>query len=163
MCALCILCFSSVGLARTIHVRCIYGFFGSEFTINTVIYGVYIRFWPILLKWPLSLSVEHGAWLQWLPAIAFPLVTKMHTTPVVLTCVSHCEEWVAACDCFSTRYKGAHNTCVPHLCLSLWVVLAQTTKLVWFIILWCKRVCACVCVRACKLAHAHHCNVWFLL
>jgi hypothetical protein len=40
---------SQVGLARTIYVRCIYGFCGREFTKYTVIYGVDIRFWPTLL------------------------------------------------------------------------------------------------------------------
>ena len=37
-----------VGLARTIYIRCIYGTFGREITKYTVIYGVYIRFWPTL-------------------------------------------------------------------------------------------------------------------
>jgi hypothetical protein len=37
-----------VGLARTIYIRCVYGIFGREFTIYTVIYSVYIRFWPTL-------------------------------------------------------------------------------------------------------------------
>jgi len=31
-----------VGFARTIYIRCIYGIFGKEITIYTVIYGVYI-------------------------------------------------------------------------------------------------------------------------
>ena len=31
-----------------IYIRCVYGIFGREFTIYTVIYGVYIRFWPTL-------------------------------------------------------------------------------------------------------------------
>jgi hypothetical protein len=36
-----------VGLARTIYIRwCIYGIFGREITEYTVIYSVYIRFWP---------------------------------------------------------------------------------------------------------------------
>ena len=35
-----------IGLARTIYIRCVYGIFGREITIHTVIYGVYIRFWP---------------------------------------------------------------------------------------------------------------------
>jgi hypothetical protein len=42
-----------LGLARTIYIRCIYGVFGREITKYTVVYGVYIRFWPtlyILLK-----------------------------------------------------------------------------------------------------------------
>ena len=37
-----------VGLARTIYIRCLYGIFGREITKYTVIYGVYIRFWPTL-------------------------------------------------------------------------------------------------------------------
>jgi hypothetical protein len=37
-----------VGLARTIYIRCIHGVFGREITKYTVIYGVYIRFWPTL-------------------------------------------------------------------------------------------------------------------
>jgi hypothetical protein len=40
---------SYVGLARTIYIRCIYGTFGREITKCTVIYGVYIRFWPTLV------------------------------------------------------------------------------------------------------------------
>ena len=38
----------SIGLARTIHIRCIYGTFGREITNSTVIYGVYIRSGPTL-------------------------------------------------------------------------------------------------------------------
>jgi len=43
---------TKVGLARTmyiyiyIYIRCIYGIFGREITVYTVIYGAYIRFWP---------------------------------------------------------------------------------------------------------------------
>ena len=40
----------SVGLAKTIYIRCVYGCFGSEITKYTVIYGVDIRFWPTLNK-----------------------------------------------------------------------------------------------------------------
>ena len=35
-----------VGLARTIYLRCAYNIFGRYSTKCTVIYGVYIRFWP---------------------------------------------------------------------------------------------------------------------
>jgi len=34
-----------VGLARTIHIRFIFGIFGREFTTYTVIYGAFIQFW----------------------------------------------------------------------------------------------------------------------
>jgi hypothetical protein len=37
-----------LGLARTIFIRCTYGIFDREITKYMVIYGVYIRFWPIL-------------------------------------------------------------------------------------------------------------------
>jgi hypothetical protein len=33
------------------YLRCIYGIIGRLFTKYTVIYGVYIRFWPTLLIW----------------------------------------------------------------------------------------------------------------
>jgi len=36
-------------LARTIYIRCKYGIFGREIIEYTVIYGVYIRFWPTLV------------------------------------------------------------------------------------------------------------------
>jgi len=62
---------SYVGLARTIYIRFIYGIFGSEITKNTVIYGVYIRFWPTLLicflagGWPhmsVTIVVDSAVW-----------------------------------------------------------------------------------------------------
>jgi hypothetical protein len=37
-----------VGLTRTIYIQCVYGIFGREITKNTVIYGVYMRFWQNL-------------------------------------------------------------------------------------------------------------------
>jgi len=37
-----------LGLARTIYIRFTYGIFGREITKDTVIYGVYIWFWPTL-------------------------------------------------------------------------------------------------------------------
>jgi hypothetical protein len=37
-----------VELARTIYMQCIYGIFGRDITTYTVIYGVYIQFWPSL-------------------------------------------------------------------------------------------------------------------
>ena len=37
-----------VGLARTIYIRCTYGFFGLDITKYTVYINVYIRFWQTL-------------------------------------------------------------------------------------------------------------------
>ena len=40
---------SWVGLARTIHLRCMYSIFGREFIEYRVMYSVYIQFWPTLI------------------------------------------------------------------------------------------------------------------
>jgi hypothetical protein len=53
--SLCIPYALCVRLARTMYIRCIYGIFGREITKDTVIYGVYIRFWPTLSIWCLVL------------------------------------------------------------------------------------------------------------
>jgi len=34
---------------QNLYIRCIYGIFGREITRYTVLYVVYIRFWPTLL------------------------------------------------------------------------------------------------------------------
>jgi hypothetical protein len=36
------------GLARTLYIWCMYGIFGKEITEYTVIYNVYVQFWPTL-------------------------------------------------------------------------------------------------------------------
>jgi len=48
-----------IGLARTIYIRFIYGIFGREITKYTVIYGVYIQFWPTLHINALSLVAPY--------------------------------------------------------------------------------------------------------
>ena len=50
----------SIGLARAIYTRCIYGIFGREITKYTVIYGVYTRFWPTLPINPTHSSTIHN-------------------------------------------------------------------------------------------------------
>jgi hypothetical protein len=47
-----------IGLARAIYIRCMYGIFGRKITKYTVIYGVHIRFWPILH------TRAHASWLR---------------------------------------------------------------------------------------------------
>jgi len=47
-----------------IYIRCIYGIFGREITKYTVIYGVYIRFWPTLGMWACCTFV--GLTIGWL-------------------------------------------------------------------------------------------------
>jgi len=44
-------------LARTVYIRCIYGIFGREITEYTVLYGVYIRFWPTLISVSMCMRV----------------------------------------------------------------------------------------------------------
>ena len=46
-----------VGLARTIYIRCTYGFFGLDITKYTVSIYVYIRFWPTLRMCYLRLNL----------------------------------------------------------------------------------------------------------
>ena len=45
---------TSIRLARTIYIRCIYGISGREIIKYTVVYGVYTRFWPTLHMYPVS-------------------------------------------------------------------------------------------------------------
>ena len=52
-----------VGLARTIYTRCIYNVSGREITKYTVIYGVYIRFWPTLGMRHGVADYEYHTWL----------------------------------------------------------------------------------------------------
>jgi len=56
-----------VGLARTIYIRSyiyVYGIVGSEITIYTVIYGVYIRFWPTLVTRVTKMAYSPRLWLM---------------------------------------------------------------------------------------------------
>ena len=46
------------------YIRCMYGIFGREITKYTVIYGVYIRFWPTL--YVQHSVVQHGGDLSYL-------------------------------------------------------------------------------------------------
>ena len=50
-------------MASTLHIRCIYGIFGRKITKYTVIYGVYIRFWPTLGTGHVPRQWEVWEWL----------------------------------------------------------------------------------------------------
>jgi hypothetical protein len=63
----------SPGMARTIYIRCTYGIFGREITKNTVIYGVYIRFWPTLAITPWQISLAPKPFRPWLHSRFFSL------------------------------------------------------------------------------------------
>jgi len=47
-----------VGLAKNVYIRCMSGTFGREITKYTVMYGVYIRFWPTLTICVVSFGIE---------------------------------------------------------------------------------------------------------
>jgi hypothetical protein len=65
-----------VGMARTIYTRCIYGIFGREITKYTVIYGVYIRFWPTLNIW----------WLPCISTVYTPYIYIYIFWPTLVVC-----------------------------------------------------------------------------
>jgi len=60
-----------VGQAITLNIQCIYGNIGRDITKYTVIYGVYIWFWPNLQSWPHerknkgSVSLSNGSVNKW--------------------------------------------------------------------------------------------------
>jgi hypothetical protein len=59
-----------------IYIRCIYGIFGREITKYTVIYGVYIRFWP-------TLGMPDGHFLRKsFPQVLLEIEQSEHVTPL---------------------------------------------------------------------------------
>ena len=82
------------GLARTIYIRCVYGSFGGEFTIYTVMYVVYIRFWPTLCMW---LTPRRGYCLlstrrtskRLCSTLLFEASAGCPTSSVLVVCVGH--------------------------------------------------------------------------
>jgi len=95
-----------------IYIRCVYGLFGREFTIYTVIYGVYIRFWPTLiipcppppdsssLNWPHCLFTPPTqtpsnilVWLiafVWLSLVWFIAFHTPYSDTLKSLCMAHC-------------------------------------------------------------------------
>jgi hypothetical protein len=53
-----------LGLARTLYIRCVYGKYGREIAKCTVIYGVYVRFWPTLGMMPELQQTQGEQWNQ---------------------------------------------------------------------------------------------------
>ena len=45
-----------------IYIWCVYGIFGRKNTKYTVIYGVYIRFWPTLMMCDANRGGSYGLW-----------------------------------------------------------------------------------------------------
>ena len=48
-----------------IYIQCVYGIFGRGITIYTVIYGVYIRYWPTLYKYKVLVNPTDVPFLWW--------------------------------------------------------------------------------------------------
>jgi len=72
-----------LGLARIIYILCIYGIFGREITKYTVIYGVYIRFWPTLLLPFIHTPETHGHTFTWHRSHACLLALNLSTTVTI--------------------------------------------------------------------------------
>jgi len=124
------------------HMRCINGIFGREIIKYTVIYGVYIRFWPTL---DMSKLFERTC------------AESMHAT----------SSWkLLECDkgMGGSGYKAcAFNTCVcvyvcVCMCVCVWVwewvwvyvcVYVRMCMCVWGGGGGCVCVCVCVCVHVC--------------
>ena len=56
-------------MAKTIHIRCIYGIFGRKFTKYTVIYGVYI----------IHTVLANPIYMWFWPALLMTIITHVHT------------------------------------------------------------------------------------
>ena len=81
------------GLARTIRIQCIYGIFGRDVIKYTVIYGVYLRFWPNLLTYNYIYTCR-----AWLEAAA--------TYNVPCAAVSTLDRPTAGCVCDGVRERA---------------------------------------------------------
>jgi len=76
------------GLARTVYIRCTYVFFGRETIKYTVIYGVYIRFWPTLYNigfWPTLY-----AYVWFWPTLLLTCAARQSLHSIVFVCVCVC-------------------------------------------------------------------------
>ena len=119
-----------VGLARTINIRCTYGNFGRDITKYTVIYGVYIRFWPNLCVYVcvcarayVYVPMFSGACLC--VAVAAPAGLErvcmcMSMCVCICMCLSVClYVYVCVCICVSEEADAAGCTGSP-LTLNIW-------------------------------------------
>jgi hypothetical protein len=118
-----------LGLARTIYMRCKYGVFGREITNNTVIYGVYLRFWPTLY------------------------ITCCKPTPAH-TCAQACmPRCTRACLIGSFRVSH-HHRCVPGLAMHVYALCQISTGVyMGLVYVWawstpemCRDICKDLCV-----------------
>ena len=89
-----------LGLARTIHIQCIYSIFGREIAKYTVIYGVFIRFWP-------TLNMLHYISLQ-APASNTHTLTKSHTTTLHVSSSTHTPEAAVASKAWASCKVATH-------------------------------------------------------
>ena len=103
-----------IGLARTICIRCIYGIFGREITKYTVIYGVYIWFWPTLHIYTphmtVYLVISLPEYRTYTVYIGFWLTVKIRCSPEVIFMVGP-HPYPGPCDRTQTYYWSSSLAC----------------------------------------------------
>jgi hypothetical protein len=121
-----------IGLARTINIRCIYGIFGREIAKCTVIYGVYIQFWPTLhiygvcircmyKFWPMPLSVMY-VYSSGQPYLYMWELACVQLIVFVLAICMHGLHWRnmvwPTCALLASVCMGAHTNTYTHVTLT---------------------------------------------
>jgi hypothetical protein len=84
---------------RIYDIWCTYGIFSREITICTVIYGVYIRFWPTLYRCEMGTHLQAQYWHSIESfatvmgrAVATPILAAVRAAcPVRISCANICE------------------------------------------------------------------------
>jgi len=125
-----------------VYIRCIYGSFGREITKHTVIYGVYIRFWPTL-SIPRERTVKvKCACVECIEnACMFVLVCyAVHLAAIPALCV-------CACVCACVRLYVFVRACV---CACVYACVYMCVCMCVFVCV-CACVCVCVCVSNCAV------------
>ena len=114
-----------------LYIRCVCGISGSKTTKCTVIYGVYIRFWPALFlnhDFPLPENIQKGD-------VTASVGFKGHFTHTTAH-FTHTSRTLHAQNCTSSTQ------------LQLQTMLTNCSCHIYV----CECVCGCVCVRACMCA-----------
>ena len=136
----------------------VYGIFGREFTIYTVIYGVYIRFWPTPLL--------YVVWCNWFVSLLSCCVNT--------SCVHTCTLSGATCLCHYCHAVSIHHAftrvrCVEQLVCVITVMPCQYIMRSHVYAVWCNWFVSLLscrvntsCVHTCTLCGAtvlcHYCH-----
>jgi len=147
---------TSAGLARTVYMRCVYGFFDREITKYTVMYGVYIQFWLTL---HISLMSQPSTLFCSWPAQPSSDARVLFPSPQLVALIAVSRQ-VCMCTCvFASTRLWVYLVCVrvfvhvracACVCVCVLVcVLACLLACVCMCVCVCARVCVCACVRVC--------------